>query len=71
MQSDIHAFIILYVNRNLFDEMHGIAVLGLYTFKIGTHYVVIFAGGHALGEFAGMIGIKIPLGLSCRRRDGS
>jgi hypothetical protein len=47
MQSNIHAFIILYVNRNLLDEVDGMAVLSLDPFEIRSHYEVILAGGHA------------------------
>ena len=63
MQTNIHAFIILYVDRNLFHQMHGMAILGFYALEIGAHDVVILAGGNAQSEFAMMVGIEFPLGF--------
>src|SRR6202034_2061479 len=40
MQTNIDAFIILYVYRNLFHQMHREAVLCLYALDVGAHDVV-------------------------------
>ena len=63
VQPDVYAFIILYVNWNLFREMEGFPVHGFYTFKIGTDDVVIFPSGDALSELASMVGINLPSGF--------
>jgi hypothetical protein len=55
VQANIHAFIILYVHRNLFREMQAVSVCGLDALEIGAHHVVVLAGGDALGEFASMV----------------
>src|ERR1700733_7497572 len=66
VQANIHSLVILYVDRDLFRQMEGLAICGFYTLEIGSHQIVGLAGGNTLGEFAGMIRIDFPLGLLIR-----
>jgi hypothetical protein len=63
VQANIHAFIILYVNRDICFEMHGLTILSLHALQVSGHNVIILSGGNALGNFSGMVGIKFPPGL--------
>jgi hypothetical protein len=47
MQTNINAFIILYVDWNLFHQMNRRAILSLYALEVGAHDVVVLAGGYA------------------------
>jgi len=60
MQTNVDAFIILYVDWNLFHQMYRGSILSLYAFEISAHDVVVLAGGHAQSEFAVMVGIELP-----------
>src|SRR5208282_724763 len=63
MQSGVFAFVVINVDGNFFQEMKGLAVGGLDAFQVSPENVVCFTGGHALGKFAVMIGVKLPADL--------
>lgn len=63
MQTHIHALIIFYVDCDRLLEVQRPAISGFDAFKIGGDDVIGFAGGNALGEFTGVIGIEFPVRL--------
>lgn len=67
MQANIHALIIIYVYFDVLGQMQRTSVPGLDTSQIGTYHVIGFACRHPLGEFARVIGIKLPAGLLLRQ----
>src|SRR5260370_3159715 len=63
MQTDIHALVILYVDRDVVRQMQWLAVLCFQTLEISPYQIVGLARGNPLGEFADMIGRQLPLGF--------
>src|SRR5712671_6470644 len=63
MQTDVNALVILYVDGNLLRQMQWMAIFGFQALEVCPHHIVGFAGGHALGEFADMIGGQLPPGF--------
>jgi hypothetical protein len=61
MEADVDAFVVLYVDWNLLDEMQRLSIGGFHAFEIGFDDVVGLAGGNALGEFSRVVGKSLPL----------
>src|SRR5580698_5385312 len=61
VQTNIHALVILYVDRHLFRQMQRIAIRGFDSLEISRDHIVGLAGGNALSEFTRVIGRKLPL----------
>src|ERR1700730_12600565 len=65
MQTNIHTLVVLDVDIDWFHQMQGNAVSSLHALEIGPDDVVGLFGGHALREFAGVIGGEFPPCLLC------
>ena len=55
MEPDIYAFIILYVHRNLFSQVHRMAVIRLRVLKVRAYNIVILACGNTLRSDDGVL----------------
>jgi hypothetical protein len=60
MQSGVFAFLAIDMNGYLLGEMHGLAVSRLKVLEISRKDVFDFTRGHALGEFAPVVGVDLP-----------
>jgi hypothetical protein len=61
MQPNVGALIILDVDSYLCTRLQVLAGSGLIVFQIGPDDIVGFARGHALGEFAMVVGKELPV----------
>ena len=63
MQANVDPFVILNMDGNLTNQMQGLSVRRFEVLKVGPDHIIGLARADALGELAGMIGIKLPLRL--------
>src|ERR1700732_4232605 len=63
MQANVDPFVILNMDGNLTNQMQGLSVRRLEVLKVGPDHIIRLARVDALGELAGMVGIKLPLRL--------
>src|ERR1700731_4160782 len=63
MQANVDPLVILNMDGNLPNQMEGLSVRRFVVLKVGPDHIIRLARVDALGELAGMVGIKLPLRL--------
>src|SRR6266446_366137 len=63
MQANVDPLVILNMDGNLTNQVQGLSVGRFEVPKVGPDHIIRLARVDALGELAGMIGIKLPLRL--------
>jgi hypothetical protein len=63
VEAYVFAFVVINVYLGFSDLVQRLAVGSLDPFKIGRQDVIRLAGGNALGEFAAMVRVNLPLGF--------
>src|ERR1700730_11446522 len=61
MQANVDPLVILNMDGNLTNQMQGLSVRRFEVLKVGPDHIIRLARVDALGELAGMVGIKLPL----------
>src|ERR1700732_3531135 len=63
MHANVDPLVILNMDGNLTNQMQGLSFRRFEVLRVGPDHIITLARADALGEFAGMIGIKLPLRL--------
>jgi hypothetical protein len=64
MKTDICTLIVVDMHGYLGSRLQGFAGSKLVALKVGPNHVIGVADGHALREFAGVVGIEFPAGFA-------